>query len=184
MTIETIVWNKLTPREKDVLVAEKIHGEAVEYDKAGSAFRGGYYQNGEFRGLSPVPGYTHRIEEAYGALRAVKDYSWHLGIDYDGDAEELSGWAGDSNCHHPKRYDPEDTHGFSHIEEMIVRSVPEAMCVLALRAVGVPIDTLTASSWEEADWQQCPWCGSLSLVKGTRPLHDIEKCVMNRETHP
>lgn len=53
-------------------------------------------------------------------IREIGARGWTIHVDFGwkGGVSDLSGWAGDSNCPHPKEYDPKDGHGFSTFEAM------------------------------------------------------------------
>ena len=42
-----------------------------------------------------------------------RGWAFRVFFDFDGAVDDISGWAGDPNCHHRKEYDPKDGHGFS-----------------------------------------------------------------------
>jgi hypothetical protein len=61
-------------------------------------------------GASPA---LSSIEER---LRALGAKGWSLHFSMCDGIWSVQGDAGDSNCHHPKEYDPSDGHGFSYFD--------------------------------------------------------------------
>ena len=57
---------------------------------------------------------------AFQRIQEMGKRGWRLSLDFseDGTVDEISGYAGDSNCHIAKEYDPSDGHGFSTFDCM------------------------------------------------------------------
>lgn len=58
---------------------------------------------------------TSGNELALAQIKEMGARGWRLRVEFEQDAlvDDISGSAGDSNCHHRKEYDPADGHGFS-----------------------------------------------------------------------
>lgn len=63
---------------------------------------------------------TSGNELALAQIKEMGTRGWRLRVEFDddGQVDDLSGSAGDSNCHHRKEYDPADGHGFSTFDCM------------------------------------------------------------------
>lgn len=89
-----------------------------------------------------VPEFSKSYEEMGKLIEKLatgpKAWSFHINR-YGKDGIDVYLSAGDCNCPHVQKYDPETGHGYEHYQSECesVESLPHAVCLVALRAFGV-----------------------------------------------
>lgn len=131
---DPIVWADLTANERDALVAEHIFGRKIVKWKEGRDLLMAREENPRFS--EAIPAYTESMDAAWRVLQKMAEH------------EKLHVFAGQLYLEVGPLV-PNDIPLFQFAIRRMAKLTPEIICIAALRALGLIIDTVTERTVEE-----------------------------------